>query len=131
MAKVWNLQHSKLNKVFPVPSDIDIVKAHKCKPICQLAEEIGLKDYELYGDYKAKVTAKVPKSLENRGKYVIVCGKFEFWPKAKSSANFRRSNFEAMPNPNSVTRRPSRNHSYTAGRGRCLSSNLEPLTDFE
>ena len=61
-------------------SDIDIVKAHKCKPIRQLAEEIGLKDYELYGDYKAKVTAKVPKNLsENRGKYVIVCGEFEFF----------------------------------------------------
>ena len=75
MAKVWNLQHSKLNKVFPVPSDIDIVKAHKCKPIRQLAEEIGLKEYELYGDYKAKVTAKVPKNLSaDRGKYVIVCG---------------------------------------------------------
>lgn len=55
------------------------MKAHKCKPIRQLAEEIGLKDYELYGDYKAKVTAKVPKKLsENRGKYVIVCGEFEF-----------------------------------------------------
>lgn len=55
-------------------SDIDIVKSHKCKPIRQVAEEIGLKDYEQYGNFKAKIT-KIPKTLsDNRGKYVIVCG---------------------------------------------------------
>jgi len=77
MSRVWNLQHSKLNRVLPVPSDIDIVKSHKCKPIRQIAEEIGLssKEYEQYGNFQAKVTTKVPKKLSNnRGKYVIVCG---------------------------------------------------------
>ena len=58
-------------------SDIDIVKSHKCKPISQIAEEIGLSssEYEQYGSSQAKITTKVPKALsENRGKYVIVCG---------------------------------------------------------
>ena len=51
------------------------MKAHKCKPIRQVAEEIGLKDYEQYGNFKAKITSKASKQLSpNKGKYVVVCG---------------------------------------------------------
>lgn len=58
-------------------SDIEIVKSHKYKPIIQLAEEIGLFDYEQYGPYKAKITLPSPeitKDSPDRGKYVVVTG---------------------------------------------------------
>ena len=51
------------------------MKSHKCKPIRQIAEEIGLKEYEQYGNFKAKITTRVPKKLsDNKGNYVVVCG---------------------------------------------------------
>ena len=57
-------------------SDIAIASEHPCKPIAQIAKEIGLteSEYEPYGHYKAKISRRVPKSSENFGKYVIVCG---------------------------------------------------------
>ncbi|RWS17122.1 C-1-tetrahydrofolate synthase: cytoplasmic-like protein [Dinothrombium tinctorium] len=72
----WKLECLKLNKVKPVPSDIEIVRAHKCKPIAQLANEINLDKYDLYGQYKAKVTMQTPDVSDpsSRGKYVVVTG---------------------------------------------------------
>ena len=57
-------------------SDIEIVRAHECKPIVQLAKEIGLDEFESYGLYKAKITRKVPTFGSNtvKGKYVVVAG---------------------------------------------------------
>jgi len=47
----------KLNRRYPVPSDIEIAQEVELKPITQIAEEVGLqpKDYELHGSYIAKV----------------------------------------------------------------------------
>lgn len=59
-------------------SDIDIAKAHQCLPILDVAKGAGLTeaDLELYGPFMAKVTSKVPKSLNlsERGKYIVVTG---------------------------------------------------------
>ncbi|XP_015784090.1 formate--tetrahydrofolate ligase [Tetranychus urticae] len=69
---------SRLRRVTPVPSDIDIVKAHSCLPIGEIASKIGLtaSDLEYYGPFMAKLNTKIPASLEpkERGKYVVVCG---------------------------------------------------------
>ena len=45
----------------PVPADIDIAQAATLKPIAQVAEEMGLLpgEFELYGDYKAKIKLEV------------------------------------------------------------------------
>lgn len=59
-------------------SDIEIARSHPCKPISQLAKEIGLtsNEFEPYGTYKAKITKPAPKLNTNskRGKYVVVSG---------------------------------------------------------
>jgi formyltetrahydrofolate synthetase len=40
-----------------------------------LATEIGLKQFDSYGQFKAKITQKVPKGpIKGRGKYVVVTG---------------------------------------------------------
>jgi len=59
-----------------VQSDIEIASEHKCKPIKQVAAEIGLteNEFEPYGHYKAKVSRPIPTSTSNFGKYVYVCG---------------------------------------------------------
>lgn len=58
--------------------DAEITAEHKCKPIKQLAVEIGLTEdeYEPYGHYKAKISRKVPtvNDKSKMGKYVIVVG---------------------------------------------------------
>ncbi|KAI0473152.1 formate-tetrahydrofolate ligase [Xylariaceae sp. FL0804] len=62
----------------PVPSDIDISRAHPPKPITRVAEEVGVAQHELepYGSYKAKVDLTLLKRLEHRrnGRYVVVTG---------------------------------------------------------
>lgn len=56
-------------------SDIDIVRMHSCKPVTELAAEIGLKQFDLYGQFKAKITRKVPTTTAGpRGKYIVVTG---------------------------------------------------------
>lgn len=65
-----------LNRVTPVPSDIEIAQAATLKPITQIAEELGLlpDELELYGPYKAKVKLEVLERLRDvpDGKYVDV-----------------------------------------------------------
>jgi methylenetetrahydrofolate dehydrogenase (NADP+)/methenyltetrahydrofolate cyclohydrolase/formyltetrahydrofolate synthetase len=65
-----------LNKVRPVPSDIDIVQAHEMKPIKEIADMLGLTedDMDYYGKYKAKVHLDVLDKLADRpnGKYIDV-----------------------------------------------------------
>ncbi len=67
---------SSRQRVFPVPSDLDIAQAAKAKPIKEIAADIGLEpeDLILYGDYKAKVHLDVmPKVADRpRGKYIDV-----------------------------------------------------------
>jgi len=62
----------------PVPSDIEIAKAQTPKPIKDVAAELGLYDseYDLYGEYKAKVNLSILDRLKNykNGKYVLVAG---------------------------------------------------------
>jgi len=75
--KKWNLQPSKLNKVKPVPSDIEIVRGHKCKRIDQLAAEMGLSvdEFEPHGHFKGKITRRPPKTIDGpQGKYIVVAG---------------------------------------------------------
>lgn len=62
----------------PVPSDIDISKAHPPKRITMVADEVGIAPHELepFGSYKAKVDLGLLKRLEHRrnGRYVVVTG---------------------------------------------------------
>ncbi|XP_067589579.1 C-1-tetrahydrofolate synthase, cytoplasmic isoform X2 [Pseudorca crassidens] len=74
----WIIQYNKLNLKTPVPSDIDISRSCKPKPIGNLAREIGLssEEIELYGETKAKVLLSVLERLKHQpdGKYVVVTG---------------------------------------------------------
>ncbi|XP_022426093.1 C-1-tetrahydrofolate synthase, cytoplasmic isoform X1 [Delphinapterus leucas] len=74
----WIIQYNKLNLKTPVPSDIDISRSCKPKPIGNLAREIGLssEEVELYGETKAKVLLSVLERLKHQpdGKYVVVTG---------------------------------------------------------
>jgi methylenetetrahydrofolate dehydrogenase (NADP+)/methenyltetrahydrofolate cyclohydrolase/formyltetrahydrofolate synthetase len=67
---------TKLNRVEPVPSDIEIAKVAEMKPITVVAEELGLHPDELeqYGKYKAKVKLEVLDRLKGKanGKYIDV-----------------------------------------------------------
>jgi len=58
------------------PSDLEIARKSKLKPITTIAKKLGLKEKELYlyGDYKAKVSLSVLKRLEDKknGKYIDV-----------------------------------------------------------
>lgn len=70
------IRPTKLKRVMPVPSDIEIAQAAEMKPISELAQELGLlpEELELYGSYKAKVKLAVLERLKDRpdGKYVDV-----------------------------------------------------------
>ncbi|XP_052595510.1 C-1-tetrahydrofolate synthase, cytoplasmic isoform X2 [Peromyscus californicus insignis] len=74
----WTIQYNKLSLKTPVPSDIDISRSCKPKPICNLAREIGLltEEVELYGETKAKVLLSALERLKHQpdGKYVVVTG---------------------------------------------------------
>uniref|UniRef100_A0A8D0X252 C-1-tetrahydrofolate synthase, cytoplasmic n=1 Tax=Sus scrofa TaxID=9823 RepID=A0A8D0X252_PIG len=74
----WIIQYNKLNLRTPVPSDIDISRSCKPKPIGNLAREIGLlsEEVELYGETKAKVLLSSLERLKHQpdGKYVVVTG---------------------------------------------------------
>ena len=69
-------QATRLNRVKPVPSDIEVAQAATLKPIAQIAEELGLlpEEIEFYGPYKAKVKLEVLDRLKaiSNGKYVDV-----------------------------------------------------------
>ncbi len=69
-------QATRLNRVNPVPSDIEVAQAATLKPIVQIAEELGLlpEEIEFYGPYKAKVKLEVLDRLKAipNGKYVDV-----------------------------------------------------------
>uniref|UniRef100_A0A452S6Z9 C-1-tetrahydrofolate synthase, cytoplasmic n=1 Tax=Ursus americanus TaxID=9643 RepID=A0A452S6Z9_URSAM len=74
----WMIQYNHLNLKTPVPSDIDISRSCKPKPIGSLAQEIGLfsEEVELYGETKAKVLLSTLERLKHQpdGKYVVVTG---------------------------------------------------------
>lgn len=74
----WIIEYNKLNLKTPVPSDIDISRSYKPKPIGNLAREIGLhtEEVELYGETKAKVRLSALERLKHQpdGKYVVVTG---------------------------------------------------------
>ncbi|KAL6084652.1 hypothetical protein STEG23_026145 [Scotinomys teguina] len=74
----WTIQYNELNLKTPVPSDIDISRSCKPKPICNLAREIGLltEEVESYGETKAKVLLSALERLKHQpdGKYVVVTG---------------------------------------------------------
>jgi methylenetetrahydrofolate dehydrogenase (NADP+)/methenyltetrahydrofolate cyclohydrolase/formyltetrahydrofolate synthetase len=65
-----------VQKVNPVPSDIEIAQAAELKPIIEVAKSIGLTedDLDFYGKYKAKVHLDVLDRLADRpqGKYIDV-----------------------------------------------------------
>ena len=61
----------------PFPSDLEIARSVRPRPILEVATELGLRDdeIELYGPTKAKVTLEAIRRLEAlnpRGKYVVV-----------------------------------------------------------
>ncbi|MGB0387210.1 MAG: formate--tetrahydrofolate ligase, partial [Ardenticatenaceae bacterium] len=65
-----------VERIKPVPSDIDIAQAAVVHPITQIAESVGLTgdDLLLYGKYKAKVDLDVLERLKDnpQGKYIVV-----------------------------------------------------------
>ncbi len=65
-----------IDKVRPVPSDIEIAQAHEMKPIREIMELVGLTedDVDYYGKYKAKVHLDVLEKFADRpnGKYIDV-----------------------------------------------------------
>lgn len=67
---------TKLKRVTPVPSDIDIAKAAELKHISIIAEELGILPDELeqYGPYKGKVKLEILDRLKEipDGKYIDV-----------------------------------------------------------
>ncbi|CAD5219984.1 unnamed protein product [Bursaphelenchus okinawaensis] len=74
----WNLKAVDVKREANVPSDIQISRNQKPRPIAELARDIGIKDEELeaYGDKKAKVSLNLLKRLDKseNGKYVLVVG---------------------------------------------------------
>ncbi|RIA98706.1 formate--tetrahydrofolate ligase-domain-containing protein [Glomus cerebriforme] len=77
-ARNRNFSLLSLKLLSPVPSDIDIASAQIPKFIKTLAEELGLapNEYDLYGQYKAKVNLSVLERLKSRkdGKYIVITG---------------------------------------------------------
>ncbi len=75
-AVVRPFKATKLKRVTPVPSDIEIAQASELKHITTIAEELGLLPDELeqYGPYKAKVKLEVLNRLKDipNGKYIDV-----------------------------------------------------------
>ncbi|MDX1613897.1 MAG: formate--tetrahydrofolate ligase [Candidatus Promineifilaceae bacterium] len=67
---------SKIERKFPVPSDLDIAQAATVKPIVEIADELGISqaDLILYGPNKAKVHLDVLKKVSDRpkAKYIDV-----------------------------------------------------------
>ena len=67
-----------LKLLSPVPSDIEVSRSQRPKPITSVAREVGIASYELepYGSSKAKVDLKVLDRLGHRknGRYVLVSG---------------------------------------------------------
>jgi methylenetetrahydrofolate dehydrogenase (NADP+)/methenyltetrahydrofolate cyclohydrolase/formyltetrahydrofolate synthetase/formate--tetrahydrofolate ligase len=63
-------------RVFPVPSDLDIAQAAEPKPIKEIADDLGIDsdDLILFGNYKAKVHLDVMPKVKDRprGKYIDV-----------------------------------------------------------
>lgn len=76
MAESRRFTPTALKRRNPVPSDIEIAQEAELKPIVQVAEELGLlpEEFELYGNYKAKVKLEVLKRLKDapNGKYIDV-----------------------------------------------------------
>ncbi|MBN1684441.1 MAG: formate--tetrahydrofolate ligase [Gammaproteobacteria bacterium] len=66
----------KIDPNKPVPSDIEIAQSIEPMPIRKIAEDLGLSEteYNLYGQYEAKVHLSVLEKFKNRpnGKYVDV-----------------------------------------------------------
>lgn len=75
---MWNLKPLQLERLTPVPSDIDVALAQTPKDIEVLAKEIGLQpnEYDCYGKQKAKVHLSVAERLRHQkdGHYVLVTG---------------------------------------------------------
>ena len=67
---------TKVDRKFPVPSDIEIAQAVDLKKVQVIAEEVGLlpEELELHGDFKAKVRLSVLDRLKDvpDGKYIDV-----------------------------------------------------------
>ncbi|UCG26248.1 MAG: formate--tetrahydrofolate ligase [Chloroflexota bacterium] len=67
---------SKIQRKFPVPSDLDIAQAAELKPISEIADQLGLDEEDMitFGRYKAKVHLDVLKKVADRprGKYIDV-----------------------------------------------------------
>ncbi len=67
---------TRLNKISPVPQDIDIAQSATLKPITQVAAELGIQEdeLELYGPHKAKIRLEVLERLRDEpdGRYIDV-----------------------------------------------------------
>lgn len=72
---MWACDTPKVTPKSPVPSDIEIARSIQGKTVEKLCKEIGIKRFDQYGSYKAKVIYESTDSSENkRGHYVVVTG---------------------------------------------------------
>lgn len=71
----WLCDPTEFELEDPVPSDIQIARSVKGKTINELCRQIRIRDYDLYGTYKAKVLHRIPLTVpRKRGGYVVVTG---------------------------------------------------------
>lgn len=74
--KPWDFKPLTVERLRPVPSDIEIAQAQTPKPIADVAKEIGVlnSELEMYGPVKAKVRLDILERLKHRkdGKLVVV-----------------------------------------------------------
>jgi methylenetetrahydrofolate dehydrogenase (NADP+)/methenyltetrahydrofolate cyclohydrolase/formyltetrahydrofolate synthetase len=72
------MEYLPLQLLRPIPRDIDIASAQTPKPIERVVKELGLfnGEYDLYGQYKAKIHLSVLDRLRGRqnGNYIVVAG---------------------------------------------------------
>lgn len=74
---VWCLEPIAIEPKSPVPKDIEVARSIQGREISEICRSIGVEKFDLYGNYKAKITHPVPDGVEKnekRGSYVVVTG---------------------------------------------------------
>lgn len=73
---VWCLEPVKLDPKTPVPKDIEVARTVQGHEIAHVCRSIGIEKFDLYGNYKAKISHQAPEKPDekNRGSYVVITG---------------------------------------------------------
>lgn len=73
----WYLKPIAIAPKTPVPKDFEVARSIQGKEISELCRQIGVAKFDLYGNYKAKISHQVSARIETndkRGSYVVVTG---------------------------------------------------------